>query len=182
MIVGIDPGLSGALAVMDPRQPAAVEVIDVPVHVLERGKVKCDVDIAGLVGLLTLRPIAHAFVEAVNAMPGQGVVSMFSFGKVFGIILGILGALGVPTTLAAPVSWKRALQVPKGKHAARARASQLFPAAACQWRLSKHDGRAEAALIALFGARQLSSHPIQSFARRGAGEKGDGRGCAPARP
>ena len=57
------------------------------------------------------------------------------------------------------VRWKRALGVQKSKDAARARASQLLPAAAAQWGLRKHDGRAEAALLALYGARQLHGSP-----------------------
>ena len=60
----------------------------------------------------------------------------------------------------SPRRWKRALHVPKAKDAARARASQLLPEAAHQWRLRKHDGRAEAALLALYGARQLTGKTV----------------------
>jgi crossover junction endodeoxyribonuclease RuvC len=157
MIIGIDPGLSGALFFMDPSSPANGEAVDLPVHLLIRnGKKKRELDVAGLIGILTSDRLDHAFVEQVNAMPGQGISSVFAFGKCYGVILGVIASHSIPLSLVPPVSWKRALGVPKAKDGARARASQLLPEAAAQWCLKKHDGRAEAALIALYGARQLS--------------------------
>jgi crossover junction endodeoxyribonuclease RuvC len=120
------------------------------------GKQKRELDIIQLIDILARRQLTHAFVEQVGAMPGQGVSSTFAFGKAFGIILGVLAARSVPLTLVPPVRWKRAMGVLKGsKDGCRARASQLLPAAAHQWPLRRHDGRAEAALIALYGAPQL---------------------------
>ncbi|MGE5548417.1 MAG: hypothetical protein ACM33T_16045 [Solirubrobacterales bacterium] len=103
-------------------------------------------------------PIAHAFVEAVGAMPGQGVSSVFAFGKVFGLVLGILAANFIPHTLVPPQRWKRTLGVPADKDGARARASQLLPAHAGLWCRAKDDGRAEAALLAYFGAMGAGRH------------------------
>jgi crossover junction endodeoxyribonuclease RuvC len=159
MIAGCDPGLTGALFFIDPRNPVTGEAIDMPVHLLTRGgKAKRELDIAGLVGILAAHRPAHAFIEQVGAMPGQGVSSVFAFGKGYGIVLGAFGACGIPITLVSPAVWKRALQVPKGaKDGSRARASQLIPEAASQWALKKHDGRAEAVLIGLFGLRQLNN-------------------------
>jgi crossover junction endodeoxyribonuclease RuvC len=99
-------------------------------------------------------------------MPGQGISSTFAFGKTFGIILGVLAARGIPLTLVPAVRWKRRLHVQKSKDAARARASQLLPRCADQWRLKKHDGRAESALIALFGLHELqgsAATPADTF-------------------
>jgi crossover junction endodeoxyribonuclease RuvC len=156
MIVGIDPGLSGALFFLDLGHPATGEAIDLPVHLLPRGgRKKRELDIAGLVGILASRQLDHAFVEQAGAMPRQGIASTFAFGKIFGALLGVLVARSVPLTLVTPVRWKRMLGVPKAKDGARARASQLLPEAAHQWRLKRHDGRAEAALLALYGVRQL---------------------------
>jgi hypothetical protein len=73
-----------------------------------------------------------------------------------GWLAGVLASRSVPLTLVPPVRWKRALGVSKDKDGCRARASQLLPKAAHQWPLRKHDGRAEAALIALYGARELA--------------------------
>jgi crossover junction endodeoxyribonuclease RuvC len=156
-IVGIDPGLLGALFFIDPARPSTGEAVDLPIHVLTRGgKKKRELDIAGLIGILTSHRLEHVFLEQVGAMPGQGVSSVFAFGKCYGAILGVIATRSVPLTLVAPTVWKRALGVPKAKDGARARASQLLPEAASQWRLKKHDGRAEAALLALYGARQIN--------------------------
>jgi crossover junction endodeoxyribonuclease RuvC len=158
MIAGCDPGLTGALFFIDPRNPVTGEAIDMPVHLLTRGgNAKRELDIAGLVGILAARRPSHVFVELVGAMPGQGVSSVFAFGKGYGIVLGILGAHGIPVTLVTPGIWKRSLGVLKAKDAARARASQLLPQCADQWPLKKHHGRAEAALLGLFGLRQLNN-------------------------
>ena len=160
LVAGIDPGLSGALFFLDPADSTIGEAIDLPVHLLKRGgRNKREPDIASLAGILASRRPGHAFVEQVGAMPRQGVSSMFAFGKCYGAILGVLTALAIPITLVPAVRWKRALGVQKSKDAARARASQLMPAAASQWGRKRDDGRAEAALLALYGARQLHGSP-----------------------
>jgi crossover junction endodeoxyribonuclease RuvC len=159
MIAAIDPGLSGALAFLDPAMPSTVETVDIPTHLLVRGgKNKRELDIVQLISIFAVRRLTHCFIEQVGAMPKQGVSSVFAFGKAFGIVLGIVAARSIPVTLvppAPPARWKRVMQVTKSKDGCRARASQLLPEAAHQWPLRKHDGRAEAALIALYGARQL---------------------------
>jgi len=153
IIVGIDPGLSGAICLLDTEGTFCIN--DMPVHALVRGgKNKREIDPHRLAILLS-GTIGHAFIEQVGAMPGQGVSGVFSLGKTFGIIIGVLATHGVPMTFVSPVKWKKALQVPASKDGARARASQLLPQAAGEWPLVKHDGRAESALIALYG--------IQSF-------------------
>jgi crossover junction endodeoxyribonuclease RuvC len=158
MIVGIDPGLSGALFFLDPNCPSSGEAADIPVHLLVRGgKTKREIDISGLIRILTVRRIDHAFVEQVGAMPGQGISGVFAFGKCYGIVLGVLAACSIPMTLVPPLRWKRALAVPKAKDGARARASQLLPEAAHQWRFKKDHGRAEACLLALYGLRTLGA-------------------------
>ena len=163
MIVGIDPGLSGALFFLDPRDPATGKAVDLPVYLLTRGgKKKRELDVAGLIRLLVQHPLTHAFIEQVGAFPRQGVSGVFAFGKTYGTILGVLACRGVPLTLVPPVRWKRALHVSKDKDACRARASQLLPQAAGQWPLRRHDGRAEAALLALYGVRQLGTTELIS--------------------
>ncbi len=158
MIAGIDPGLGGAIAFLDAVRGGVVDIVDMPVLTLARGgKTKRDLDAHALARLIGERRPGHAFVEQVGAMPGQGVSSVFSFGKSFGVAIGVLVALGAPMTFVAPAVWKRALGVPAAKDGARARASQLLPAAASHWPLAKHDGRAEAALIAYFGLRSLNA-------------------------
>jgi crossover junction endodeoxyribonuclease RuvC len=107
VIVGIDPGLSGALFFLDPSAPESGEAIDMPVHNLARGgKNKRELDVVGLIRILATHHLTHAFVEQVGSMPGQGVSSVFAFGKCYGIILGVLAARSIPLTLVAPVRWK----------------------------------------------------------------------------
>lgn len=155
IIAGIDPGLSGAVAFLD-APSGWMRAEDLPVHQLARGgKAKREVDAVGLADLLRSAKIGHAFLEQVGPMPKQGVSSVFSFGKTYGVIIGALAALGIPVTRVPPALWKRTLLVPAAKDGARARASELMPQSAFLWPLVKHDGRAEAALIALYGCRSL---------------------------
>lgn len=158
-IIGIDPGLSGAIACC---HAGAWTIVDMPVLTLARNrKTKREIDLPRLTE--TLRDMAwassdaHAVIEQVGAMPGQGVSSVFSFGKSYGCTLGILAALQIPVTPVAPVTWKKAMGVNAGKDGCRARAAQLLPGSATAFARVKDDGRAEAALIALYGLRSLGS-------------------------
>lgn len=152
MILGVDPGLNGALALLD-VVAGTLAVHDMPTIAAGTNS-KRVVDEAALARLVDLhaKDIKHAYVERVSAMPGQGVTSMFSFGTSYGIVRGVIAANFIPVTLVQPQRWKSTLSVPAAKAGARARASQLLPAFAGLWPLVKHDGRAEAALIAYYGA------------------------------
>ena len=156
-ILGVDPGLGGALAFLD--SGGALEIFDMPVHRLKRGgKAKREIDRYELARIVDAHgPVAHAFVEQVGAMPGQGVTSMFQFGRSLGIVEGVLSAGFIPTDYVAPRKWRVGLGVRAGKDGSRARASALMPGHAGLWTRVKDDGRAEAALIALYGQRQLAT-------------------------
>ena len=153
-ILGVDPGLGGALAFLDAS--GALEIFDMPVHRLKRGgKAKREIDRYELARIVDAHgPVTHAFVEQVGAMPGQGVTSMFQFGRSLGIVEGVLSAGFIPTDYVAPRKWRSGLGVRAGKDGSRARASALMPGHAGLWTRVKDDGRAEAALIALYGQRQ----------------------------
>lgn len=153
MIIGIDPGLKGAVAYIG----LTLEIFDIPTFSLIRGgKMKNEIDLVALAALFAPQ-IKHAYMEQVGAMPGQGVSSMFAFGQTFGILKGMLAMRGIPFTLVPPATWKKALRVPAGKDGARARASQLLPSYGHYWPRAKDDGRAEAAMIALYGVREQSA-------------------------
>lgn len=183
MILGIDPGLDGALAFYDPRS-GALEVQDMPTVSFKRrararggealfagidedapeaaapksakARLVRRVDAAGLAGAILVNgEVDVAFVEFVSASPQMGVTSAFNFGCGYGQVLGVLAGRGIPYTAVPPAVWKVRLSVPREKSAARARASQLLPKHAHLWPLAKHDGRAEAALIALYGSKNL---------------------------
>lgn len=155
-IVGIDPGAKGAIALIEGE---TLQIVDMPTS-KEGAKPKDRVDPAALALILRCFNPSHVWVERVGAMPGNGVSSMFNFGTAYGYARGIPVALGFPTTLIGPAQWKSAMRVPASKDAARARASQLLPKHASLWPLVKHDGRAEAALIALYGAQLCRAYPV----------------------
>lgn len=152
MIVGIDPGLTGGLAVLDRQgRVALVETLPSLQRGRGKGRVSRELDAAGLTHLL--RPYAPdirlALVEAVASRPGQGVASVFSLGHSLGLIHGVLGALGIPWQPIAPSAWKRAMKLDGDKEAARAMAARLFPSIPLH-RKADHN-LAEALLIARYG-------------------------------
>lgn len=157
LILGVDPGLSGACALYSTESNGLLEVFDMPTIDAGAGskRVLDESTLAWRIDAFAKR-IKHAYVERVGAMPGQGVTSMFSFGTSYGIVRGVIAANFIPITLVAPAKWKKALGVPAEKDGARARASQLMPASSPLWARAKDDGRAEAALIALYGATYAS--------------------------
>lgn len=150
-LIGIDPGRSGALAIL--TLDGKLIVVDMPTVTIERnGRAKREIDPAALSAIVRSFPLgAVAWFERVGAMPGQRVSSMFAFGRPVGVVEGVLAAAGVPVSYIAPVAWKPALAVPAGKDGTRLRASQLLPAYAGEWHRARDDGRAEAALIVLHG-------------------------------
>jgi crossover junction endodeoxyribonuclease RuvC len=152
IVLGIDPGLSGALAFYDTTTEVLV-VMDMPtVEVTRNGKNKREVSPALVADMVAGKGIEKAFMERVSAMPGQGVSSMFSFGRSAGILEGVLAAYEIPTTMVTPQAWMKAMGVRAGKDGSRERAMQLFPQYSTAFARKKDDGRSDAALIAKFGA------------------------------
>jgi crossover junction endodeoxyribonuclease RuvC len=153
LVVGADPGLGGAVALLDTTDDRLL-IWDMPTHALTRsGKAKREIDAYSLADILRLHRIDHLFIERVGAMPGQGVSSVFAFGQAFGVIRGVASAIGIPMTLVSPAKWKKDLGVPAAKDGARARCSQIFPAHAHLWSRSKDHSRAEALLLAHYGIK-----------------------------
>ena len=146
-VLGIDPGASGALVVLDNDQP--VEWMEMPTYQpSSHRKVNC----AELSAWIDNLQVEKAFIEQVHAMPGQGVSSMFYFGHSVGSVMGVLGALKIPVKEIRPVVWKkRAGLLNTDKDAARSKAINIWP----KWRALdkkiKGQALADAALIALFG-------------------------------
>ena len=151
LILGVDPGLTGALALL--TSDGEIELLaDLPV-IRDRSLAWID---GGelqsmLLNALQGRP-CRAIVERVSAMPRQGVASSFAFGVGFGSILSVLQTLQLPLELVTPAVWKRALGLSSDKRASLDKARLLFPAS--DLRLAKHDGRAEALLIAHWALTQ----------------------------
>ncbi len=151
MRIGIDPGLTGALALLNDDSSIS-DLTDMPVVPLtgKRNQVNA-VELSRIIKFWqTDNPKITAFLEQVSAMPGQGVSSMFGFGVSFGIVRGVLAALGIPVVLITPQKWKkRAGLIGQEKDYSRTIAQRLYPLADLS--LKKHTGRADALLIARFG-------------------------------
>ena len=146
IVMAIDPGLSGAIAVF--IDDLLVAVIDTPTHELTRNnKTKRQISASALAGIFRLYMPGHVVVEKVSAMPGQGVTSMFSFGRSFGLIEGIVGAFEIPATYVMPSVWTKGIGRGLGKDASRARACELYPVWEKSFARVKDDGRADAVLI-----------------------------------
>jgi len=148
LIFGIDPGLTGALGVL--INGAFLGVEDMPTVVKGVGSVKREVAPAGLKTIIKgyLQPgeSVVCVLERVNAMPGQGVSSVFSLGDSFGCARSVIATAGFETYYVSPVTWKKYFKLPSDKEFSRALAVKMFPEAPLH--LKKHDGRAEALLMA----------------------------------
>ncbi len=143
-ILGIDPGCSGACAWYFPEAPDRIAVEDMPTI----GKF---VDGAFLARRIDQMRPTIAAIEFVHALPKQGVSSTFNFGDAFGVVRGVLAAKGIPCHLVTPTRWKKHFRLSSDKEEARALAVRLWPS--CDgFERKKDHGRAEAALIARFGA------------------------------
>jgi len=142
MIIAIDPGKSGAIAVVDGAK--LLDVVDMPIEDKQ-------VDAFALGEIINLFALGfnvnQAVIERVAARPNQGVVSMFNFGLSYGIAQGVLGAFGMDTSFVLPQRWKKDLNVSSDKDDARVLAQDLWPHSHEWFARKKDHGRAEAALI-----------------------------------
>lgn len=141
--LGIDNGLSGALAFYD-----GVELMIYDMPVFEIGGRKAINEPALQKIILTDRP-AHVILEELTPLPKVGKLQSFSMGQSQGIMRGLFTAFDIPYTLIRPAHWKKAMACPKDKDASRKRASELLPSHSHNWERKEDDGRAEAALLAL---------------------------------
>lgn len=146
-VLGIDPGASGAISFYYPEAPELITVEDMPV-------VDGATDINTLAQRVSMMTPDVAFVEHVGSMPGQGVASTFKFGASFGAALGIVAALKIPLHLVRPQKWKKHFGLSSDKERSRALALRLWPSSGSFAR-RRDEGRAEAALIARYGAHVL---------------------------
>ena len=105
MVWGCDPGASGAFSLFDAGN-GVVEVYDMPI-VEVRGK---RVISPQLIRDILAQHDAPLWIEQVSARPGQGVTSMFNFGKAYGVVLGVAAGLGMPTNYVTPQQWQKSVR------------------------------------------------------------------------
>jgi len=171
LILGIDPGFSGALALIDRNSDRLITLDDMPTiqqEYKQRGKTKSKqkLDTPKLVWYFRKYGvhIEFAVVEKVHAFTyvnkygetrGQGAASSFKFGFGAGVIEGVLSAFSIRIVYLEPSVWKALMGLSRDKNKSRELAVKKFPEYAELFKLKKHDGRAEAALIAWFGKDRL---------------------------
>jgi len=152
IIIGIDPGISGAISVLENKK--IIEIHDTPT-MIDGKKNKKQINGAQVANII--KSIANGnkeiviAVEHVNAMPGQGVTSMFNFGQSFGVIKGICAALSLPIYFIRPAKWKKHFNlINTNKDASRTKAIELYPKNSNELSRKKDSNRADAILIARF--------------------------------
>ena len=151
-IIGIDPGLSGGIAIL--KENKVLDLFDMPV-MSEGKKNKRQLNSAQLANLIkknikTNEDVA-VVVEQVNAMPGQGVTSMFNFGQSFGAIKGVCAALEVPIYFVRPSKWKKYFDlINSSKDASRTKVIEMYPTLSEQLSKKKDVNKSDAILIARF--------------------------------
>ena len=151
-IIGIDPGLSGAIAILENNK--VLNIFEMPV-MSEGKKNKRQLNSAQLVKLLKTNILENeevsVVVEQVNAMPGQGVTSMFNFGQTFGSIKGICAALGLPIFYVRPAKWKKHFElINSSKDASRTKVIEMYPSISSRLTKKKDVNKADAILIARY--------------------------------
>ena len=154
IIVGIDPGISGALCFFSNGN--IIDVIDMPT--MAEGK-KNKKQVNGRQIFNEILNIKNSFaghkinvvVEQVSAMPGQGVTSMFNFGQSFGVIKGICSAMELPIFYVRPAKWKKYFNLINAeKDASRTKVIEMFPKISKKLSRKKDNNKADAILIAKY--------------------------------
>ena len=154
IIVGIDPGISGALCFFSNGN--VIDVIDMPT--MAEGK-KSKKQVNGRQIFNEILNIKNTFaghkinvvVEQVSAMPGQGVTSMFNFGQSFGVIKGICSAMELPIFYVRPAKWKKYFNLINAeKDASRTKVIEMFPKISQKLSRKKDNNKADAILIAKY--------------------------------
>ena len=154
LIIGIDPGISGALCFFENGR--ILKVIEMPT-MTEGKKNKKQVngaqiyhEILNVIKNIDKKDI-KIVIEQVSAMPGQGVTSMFNFGQSFGILKGICSAMQLSMYFVRPAKWKKYFNlINSEKDASRTRAIEIFPYFSSQLSKKKDSNKADAILIASF--------------------------------
>ena len=152
IIVGIDPGLSGAIAILEDIK--VLNIFDMPV-MAEGKKNKRQLNSAQLVNIIRENTNSSeeiiVVVEQVNAMPGQGVTSMFNFGQTFGAIKGVCAALQLPIFFVRPSKWKKHFElINASKDSSRTKTIELYPHLSNQLSKKKDVNKSDAILIARY--------------------------------
>ena len=160
-VIGIDPGLSGAIAIL--KDNKVLNLFEMPV-MAEGKKNKRQLNSAQLAKLIKnnieIDEEVSVVVEQVNAMPGQGVTSMFNFGQTFGAIKGICATLDLPIYFVRPSKWKKHFElINSSKDASRTKAIEMYPSLSNNLAKKKDVNKSDAILIARFYSETRLKEP-----------------------
>lgn len=162
IFIGIDPGLSGALARWN-TETHVLDVRDMPTLRLNPKSAKRTLDAIQLAriadDLCKVAPTL-ALIEQAGPRPHDGTRQAFGAGANWGTAYGALVAQYVPIELVAPSRWKPQMGCTAAKDSSLARIKQLLPQHADLFARKKDEGRAEAALIALYAERRFRSRAM----------------------
>ena len=153
-IIGIDPGISGAMCFF--QNGEITDVIDMP-SMADGKKNKRQINSQQVFNEISERIInipkkeIIVVIEQVSAMPGQGVTSMFNFGQSFGVLKGICSAMQLSMYFVRPAKWKKYYGLIKTeKDASRTKVIEIFPYISSKLSKKKDSNKADAILIANF--------------------------------
>ena len=154
LIIGIDPGISGAICFL--KNGKVIDAIEMP-SMAEGKKNKKQVNGSQIFNEISLRikdfnkENIKVVIEQVTAMPGQGVTSMFNFGQSFGVLKGICSAMQLPMFFVRPVKWKKYFNLIKtNKDASRTKVIEIFPYISSKISRKKDSNKADSILIAKY--------------------------------
>jgi crossover junction endodeoxyribonuclease RuvC len=151
-LAAFDPGLSGAYTIVPGAQVLLLEHLPVFATQHRRtSKVRHELDLHSIRDQLVAYSVSLAVIEAVGAMPGQGVTSMFRFGMATGQLMGLCIGLGMSLRLIRPQEWQRYHRIGGAPGAAKQTALQLYSHLSTQMVRKKDDHRADALLIGNYG-------------------------------
>lgn len=154
VILGIDPGKTGGAALVA-RDRTFVAGLRMPTIKVARKRVVVDLlQLDAWLGLFTADALDAVVVEQVGAMPGQGSVSGFTFGRMTGAVEAWACSKGCPVHWVTPAAWKRALHLGPDKQASLDKARLTFGQNPL-FEKKANDGIAEAALLAYFFAERV---------------------------
>lgn len=168
LIIGVDPGLKGAVGVLEHLADGTsrvVDIFDMPLVEVPGGKFRIDLyQLALLVERYTPETVL-AVIEEVGFMKGKEARgTAFTFGYATGAVTGILAGLMVSIQTVIPAVWKPSLGLASSSVKTAAefkvlsieKAKAILPGAEKFLTKKKHDGRAEAILLAYWGLRELT--------------------------
>ena len=159
LIIGIDPGISGAICFMENGK--ITDVIEMP-SMAEGKKNKKQVNSSQIFNEISSKiknfnkSEVKVVIEHVTAMPGQGVTSMFNFGQSFGVIKGVCAAMQLPIFFVRPTKWKKHFDlINTQKDSSRVKAIEMFPKFSPMLSRKKDSNKADAILIANYHLKTL---------------------------